>query len=64
MDLNCLKDNGNLSFDSKTNADTFMKFYYNLASDLVKKLPSASKKIGINIVKKTVRNSTNSCLSY
>jgi len=48
----CLKTNGNLSFDPKTNADTFMKFYSNLASDLVKKLPSAPRKFGINTVKK------------
>ena len=48
----CLKTNENLSFDPKTNADTFMKFYSNLASDLVKQLPAAPNKFGIDTVKK------------
>jgi hypothetical protein len=48
----CLKTNENLSFDPKTNANTFMKFYSNLASDLVKQLPTAPNKFGIDTVKK------------
>ena len=52
----CLKTNENLSFDPKTNADTFMKFYSNLASDLVKQLPTAPNKFGIDTVKKYYEN--------
>ncbi len=48
----CLKSDGNLSFDPKNNANIFMNFYSNLASDLVRQLPTAPKKFGIDTVKK------------
>ena len=35
-----------LSFDSKTNAEIFWDFYSNLASDLLKKLPSPQINLG------------------
>ena len=35
----CLKNNGNISFDPKENANIFKSFYKNLASGLVEKLP-------------------------
>ena len=38
----CLEKDGTLSFDSKTKAKLFGDFYSNLASDLLKKLPSPS----------------------
>ena len=41
-----------LSFDSKTNAEIFKDFYSNLASDLLKKLPSPPNKFGKEAVKK------------
>ena len=48
----CLKSDGNLSFDPKNNANIFMKFYSNLASELVRQLPTAPKKFGMDTVKK------------
>ena len=50
------KSDGNLSFDPKNNANIFMKFYSNLASDLVGQLPTAPKKFGIDTVKNIMRN--------
>ena len=41
-----LKKDDKISFDDKTNADTFNEFFCNLASDLVAKLPPASNKFG------------------
>ena len=35
----CLKEDGVIQFESKKNANIFKKFYYELAGDLVKKLP-------------------------
>ena len=48
----CLRKGGSLSFDSKTNAEIFKDFYSNLASDLLKKLPSSPDKFGKETVKK------------
>ena len=48
----CLEKGGSSSFDSKTNAEIFKDFYSNLASDLLKKLPSPSNKFGKEAVKK------------
>ena len=47
----CLKDGEKLSFDSKTNANTFCSFYANLAGDLLKMLPTPPKKFGLDTVK-------------
>ena len=47
----CLKAENELSFDPKTNSEIFMKFFANLASDLVKKLPAPPNKFGMNTVK-------------
>ena len=50
----CLEKRGSSSFDSKTNAEIFKDFYSNLASDLLKKPPSPSNKLG----KKQLKNIT------
>ena len=42
----CLERDGTLSFDSKTNAEIFKNFNLNLATDLLKKLPSPPNKFG------------------
>ena len=47
----CLKDGEKLSFDPKTNANTFCSFFSNLANDLLKKLPTPPKKFGMDTVK-------------
>ena len=47
----CLKNNGNISFDPKENANIFKTFYENLASGLVDKLPEPTDKFGKNKVK-------------
>ena len=52
----CLKDGEELSFDSKTNANTFCSFYSNLAGDLLKKLPTPPKKFGLDTVKLYYQN--------
>ncbi len=52
----CLKDGEKLSFDSKTNANTFCSFYSNLAGDLLKKLPTPPKKFGLDTVKSYYQN--------
>ena len=41
---------GNVSFDSKSNAETFKNFYANLAMDLVRKLPLPTIRFGTNSV--------------
>ena len=46
----CLEKGRSLSFDSKTNAEIFKDFYSNLASDLLKKLPSPPNKFGTEAV--------------
>ena len=48
----CLKNDDKISFDDKTNANTFKEFYCNLASDLVAKLPPPSNRFGITPVRK------------
>ena len=48
----CLKKDDKISFDDKTNANTFKEFYCNLASDLVAKLPPPSNRFGITSVRK------------
>ena len=50
----CLEKDGTLSFDSKTIAEIFRDFHSNLASDLLKKLPSPQ----INSGKKQLKNFT------
>ena len=52
----CLEKGRSLSFDSKTNAEIFKDFYSNLASDLLKKLPSSPNKFGKETVKKYYKN--------
>ena len=52
----CLENDGTLSFDSKTNAEIFRDFYSNLASDLLKELPSPSNKFRKEAVKKYYEN--------
>ena len=47
----CLGKEGNVTFDSKVNAESFKDFFANLATSLVKKLPIPTNKFGINIVK-------------
>ena len=47
----CLEDNGKISFDNKQNAEIFMKYFSNLAGDLVEKLPTATNKFGLDSVK-------------
>ena len=47
-----LKEDDKISFDDKTNANTFKEFFCNLASDLVAKLPPPPKRFGLD----TVRN--------
>ena len=52
----CLGKGGSLSFHSKTNAEIFKDFYSNLASDLLKKLPSSTDKFGKGTAKKYYKN--------
>ena len=52
----CLEKGRSLSFDSKTNAEILKYFYSNLASDLLKKLPSSPNKFGKETVKKYDKN--------
>ena len=47
----CLGKDKNLSFDPKTNAETFMIFFSNLAKNLVSKLPIAPNRFGLDTVK-------------
>ena len=48
----CLKkDDGDVSFDPKANAETFKTFFANLANNLVEKLPIPTKKFGKENVK-------------
>ena len=42
---------GNVSFDPKSNAETFKNWYANLAMDLVRKLPLPTSIFGTNSVK-------------
>ena len=52
----CLKDGEKLSFDPKTNANTFCSFYSNLAGDLLKKLTTPPNKFGLDTVKLYYQN--------
>ena len=47
----CLKKDGNISFDPGTNAGIFKDFYSNLAGNLVKQLPTATFKYGMDYVR-------------
>ena len=47
---------GNVSFDSKSNAETFKNFYAHLAVDLVRKLPLPTSIFGTNSVKEYYRH--------
>ena len=55
----CLKDDDKISFDDKTNANTFKEFYCNLTSDLVAKLPPPSNRFGITSVCKYYQDVSN-----
>ena len=46
----CLKKDDKICFDDKTNANAFKEFFWNLASDLVAKLPPPSNRFGSDIV--------------
>ena len=47
----CLKKDDKISFNDKTNANTFKEFRCNLGSDLVARLPPPSNKLGISLVR-------------
>ena len=47
----CLEQDGNISFDPGTNAGIFKDLYSNLAGNLVKELPTATFKYGMDYVK-------------
>ena len=46
-----LKKDGKISFDDKTNINTFKEFFCYLGSDLVARLPPRSNKVGISVVR-------------
>ena len=46
----CLKKDGKIWFDDKTNTNAFKDFYFNLASDLVAKLNHSSNRLGLDAV--------------
>ena len=52
----CLKKDDKTSFDDKTNGNTFKKFFCNLASDLVAKIPPPSDEFGIRSVRNYHQN--------
>ena len=45
----CLEKDGNISFDPGMNAGIFKDFYSNLAGNLVKQLPIATFKYGMDL---------------
>ena len=47
----CLKAKGELKFDPFTISELFKKFYFNLANDLVQKLPTAARRFNIHPAK-------------
>ena len=47
----CLGNEGNISFDPKTNSETLKNFYANLATELKNKLPIPTNKFGTNNIK-------------
>ena len=52
----CPKKDDKISFDDKTNANTFKESFCNLASDLVAELPPPSNKFGISSVRNYYQN--------
>ena len=52
----CLKKDGNISFEPGTNAGIFKDFYSNLAGNLVKQLPTATFKYGMDYVRNYYKN--------
>ena len=52
----CLKKDDKVSFDDKTSANTSKKFFCNLTSDLVDKLPLRFNKFGISSVRNYYQN--------
>jgi len=44
----CLQKDNNISFDTKTNCETFKNFFGNLANELLSKLPTPTNKFGID----------------
>ena len=46
-----LKKDGKISFDDKTNINTFKEFFCYVGDDLVARLPPPSNKLGINLVR-------------
>ena len=52
----CLEKDGNIPFDPGTNAGILKDFYSNLASNLVKQLPTATSKYGMDYVRNYYKN--------
>ena len=52
----CLEKDGNISFDPGTNVGIFKDFYSNLAGNLVKQLPTATFKYGMDYVRDYYKN--------
>ena len=52
----CLEKDGDISFDPGTNAGIFKDFYSNLAGNLVKQLPAATLKYGMDYVRDYYKN--------
>ena len=52
----CLERDGNISFDPGTNAGIFKDFYSNLSGNLVKQLPTATFKYGMDYVRDYYKN--------
>ena len=52
----CLKKDDKISFDDKTNANTFKELFCNLGSDLAAKLPPPSNKLEISSVRNYYQN--------
>ena len=52
----CLIKDGNISFDPGTNAGILKDFYSNLAGNLVKELPTATFKYGMDYVRDYYKN--------
>ena len=51
-----LEKDGQISFDPKINAGIFKDFYSNIASDLVKQLPTATSKYDMNYLRDHYNN--------
>ena len=52
----CLKEDGVITFDPKTNAGIFKNFYYNSRNKFIKTLTNATNKSGIQSVKAYYKN--------